>query len=79
MGFELRHGRMDPVSLNRTVRRERIATVREDRVRESSAGLHFENVLRWSDSVRMIAALRYDRYRYRFAEAGPGPRAMGKE
>jgi outer membrane receptor protein involved in Fe transport len=62
LGLQLRQDRIDPIGLYDTVARERVATVREDRVRESSAGLYAQNDTQWTPWLRAIAGLRYDRY-----------------
>jgi hypothetical protein len=71
VGVQLRHDRVDPVGLYHTVARERAGTMREDRVRESSVGLYYENALRWSDLFRTLAGVRYDRYRFDVRSALP--------
>jgi outer membrane receptor protein involved in Fe transport len=64
VGWDLRHDRLDPVALYGTVRRERISTTREDRVRETSYALYFENQTRWSEWFRTIAGIRGDAYHF---------------
>jgi outer membrane receptor protein involved in Fe transport len=71
VGVQLRHDRIEPVGLYRTVERARVETTREDRVRESSAGLYYENTLRWSEVLRTLAGARYDRYRFDVRSASP--------
>lgn len=71
VGLQFRHDRIDPLGLFHTVERERVATTREDRVRQSSAGLYYENALRWSDLFRTLAGVRYDRYRFDVASGLP--------
>ncbi len=64
LGFELRQDRIDPVGLYTTVRRERLATTREDKVVEGSAGIYAQNDTQWNDWFRSVLGLRYDWYRF---------------
>jgi hypothetical protein len=65
VGLQVRHDRLDPVGIYTTVARVRTGTVREDRVREASAGLYAENVVQWRSWLRSVAGLRYDAYAFR--------------
>jgi hypothetical protein len=47
-----------------TRERVRLATVRQDHVVESSAGLFGEAHVRWSETLRSVAGLRMDQYRF---------------
>jgi outer membrane receptor protein involved in Fe transport len=71
LGLQVRHDDIDPVGLYPTVARDRIGTTREDRVKESSAGLYYGNATRWTPWLRTLAGLRYDRYRFRVASNVP--------
>ena len=64
IGMQGRLDRLDPVALYRDVARERIATTRDDRVKEASLGLYVENKVRWTDWFRSIVGMRYDAYRF---------------
>ncbi|MBN8511006.1 MAG: TonB-dependent receptor [Burkholderiales bacterium] len=64
LGFELRQDRIKPVGLYATRQRERLSTTRLDDVVEGSAGVHASNDTRWSEGLRSIVGLRYDRYRF---------------
>ena len=68
-GTQLRRDRIDPVGLYHTVERERVEATREDRVTEASVGLFYENTTRWSESLRTLAGLRYDRYTFDVASS----------
>jgi outer membrane receptor protein involved in Fe transport len=61
-GWDLRQDRIGPLGLYNTVKRVRRSVVREDRVRETSYALWFENRTRWTDWLRTIAGIRGDRY-----------------
>ncbi len=64
LGYELRQDRIKPVGLYANRQRQRLSTTRLDDVVESSAGLFASNDTRWTDWMRSIAGLRYDRYRF---------------
>lgn len=50
------------VGLFKTRERETLSTTRDDRVKEGSVGLYAQNTVRWTDWVRTIVGIRYDRY-----------------
>ena len=62
VGWEARHDRIDPVGLYHTVARQRIETVRQDIVRETSAGVFAEAQAQFTSWLRAVAGLRYDHY-----------------
>ena len=64
-GADLRYDDIGTVALYHTVERERLGTVREDKVGQTGAGLFYENTVQWNDWVRTIAGLRTDYYRAR--------------
>ena len=64
VGWDVRQDRIDPVAIYDTVRRTRVATTREDRVRETSYALYLENQTQWTDSFRSIVGLRSESYRF---------------
>ncbi|MES2355913.1 MAG: TonB-dependent receptor [Pseudomonadota bacterium] len=64
IGIETRRDNIDKVGLYNTVARERIATVREDQVRETSAAIYFENTFTWTNWLRTVAGVRADSYRF---------------
>ncbi len=51
-------------NLLRTRARERLSTVREDHIVESSAGLYFQNRTQWHEKFRTVAGLRGDIFRF---------------
>ena len=71
IGLQLRHDRLDPVGLYATQDRTRLATTREDRVGEGSAGLWFESRTEWSSWLRSVLGLRYDYYDFDVASDNP--------
>jgi hypothetical protein len=72
IGIQSRYDQLAPVGLYQTSARVRLATVREDRVREASAGLYAQSALQWLPTLRSVVGLRYDRYRFHVASATPG-------
>lgn len=65
LGLDVRQDRIDPVGLYATANTERLSTVREDRVIETSAGLYVANETRWTDWFRSNLGLRYDSHRFK--------------
>jgi hypothetical protein len=61
-GMELRLDVIDEVGLYKTAQRQRLGTVRSDKVDELSTGIFWENQLAWTDKLRSIIGLRYDYY-----------------
>ncbi|SEO30507.1 Outer membrane receptor proteins, mostly Fe transport [Duganella sp. CF517] len=64
VGVQTRYDHVSPIGLYATRAREKLATVREDRIKEASAGLYLENTSYWLPEFRTIAGLRYDAYRF---------------
>ncbi len=65
LGAQLRRDAISPVGLYRTAARERLETVREDRVTQTSGALFAESTQRWTPWLRTTAGLRADEYRFR--------------
>jgi outer membrane receptor protein involved in Fe transport len=72
IGLQTRFDQLSPVGIYDTVARVRTNTVREDRVRENSAGVYAENVIQWAPWFRTIAGVRYDVYRFNIASSIDG-------
>ncbi len=64
LGLEARYDRLAPVGLYSTVERQQATLIREDRVKEGSAGVYFQNTTNWLPKFRTIAGLRYDDYNF---------------
>lgn len=64
MGAEVRHDQIFEVALFETDDRERLNTVRDDAVAETSLGAYLENETRWADKVRTVVGLRGDAFRF---------------
>lgn len=62
VGLQGRHDDIDRVGLYHTVARRLLGTVREDKVEESSLGLHAAHEFRFNERLRSYLGLRYDRY-----------------
>ena len=65
LGAQARYDHISPIGLYATVARQRLSTVREDRVEQASVGLYAENTSYWTSYFRSIAGLRYDAYRFK--------------
>ncbi|MET0323212.1 MAG: TonB-dependent receptor [Duganella sp.] len=63
-GVQTRYDHIAPLGLYSTVARQRTATVREDRVRQASAGVYWENTAYWRPTLRTVLGARYDAYRF---------------
>ncbi|QBE64415.1 TonB-dependent receptor [Pseudoduganella lutea] len=63
-GVQVRGDRLSPVGLYTTVARRTTATVREDRVRETSAGVFAETSAHWTPWLRTVAGLRGEAFRF---------------
>ncbi len=61
-GWEARYDRIDPIGLYHTVAQQRLATVRQDLARETSAGVFVEGAASITPWFRAIAGARYDQY-----------------
>jgi outer membrane cobalamin receptor len=64
VGVQLRHDDIGNVGLYHTVRRQPLATVREDRVRQTGAAVFAQNETQWTPWLRTLAGLRLDGYRF---------------
>ena len=64
VGAQLRHDEIFDVGLFGTRDRERIGTVRDDRVAETSLGAYLQTETRWADKVRTTLGLRGDVFRF---------------
>jgi hypothetical protein len=64
VGVQVRHDAIGNVGLYHTVARRPLETIREDRVRQTSAGGLIQNETQWTPWLRTIAGLRVDGYRF---------------
>jgi outer membrane receptor protein involved in Fe transport len=64
LGLNLRRDWIGTVGLYNTAARQRVATVREDQVTQTSYGAHAEHSLQWTDWFRSALGVRTDFYRF---------------
>jgi outer membrane receptor protein involved in Fe transport len=64
VGVQLRHDRIGNVGLYRTVARERIWPVREDRVNQTSYSIYVKNTTKWLPWLRTTTGLHADSYEF---------------
>lgn len=76
LGAQWRHDRLAPIGLYKTVQRERLATTKEDRVRQTHLGLHGDWATAWTPWLRTVAGLRTDRFGFEVQDQAGG--ASGK-
>lgn len=70
-GVQLRNDDIPEVALHNTAARQRLSTVRNDSVRQSSAALYYLNSIAWSPWLRSLAGMRADTYRFRVDSDNP--------
>ncbi|HKE45270.1 MAG TPA: TonB-dependent receptor [Steroidobacteraceae bacterium] len=61
-GVEVRRDDIDTVGLYRTVQRERIGTIRQDNVRQTSYSAFVGEDVRWSERLRTNLGVRFDAF-----------------
>ena len=71
VGTQWRRDRLDPVVLALSSDRRTHAIVREDRVTQTSVGLHAEGLVYWTDWLRSIVGLRADHYAFDITSSLP--------
>jgi TonB dependent receptor/TonB-dependent Receptor Plug Domain/Carboxypeptidase regulatory-like domain len=64
VGVQLRNDAIDNVGLYRTSARQRLATVREDSVFQTSGAVYAQNEVEWTPWLRTLAGVRADGYRF---------------
>lgn len=64
LGLQTRHDDLSSVGLYNTVAKQRLSTIRQDQVKEASAGIYAENTTQWLDKFRSVAGVRYDQYHF---------------
>jgi hypothetical protein len=70
-GVQARHDDIAPVGLYLTRERARLATTREDSVRQSSGALYVQADTWWTDKVRTVLGLRGDLYQFDVDSSDP--------
>jgi outer membrane receptor protein involved in Fe transport len=71
VGLQLRYDRISPLALVDTMARETVNTVRQDEVKEGSAGIYAENSVQWTRWLRSVLGLRFDRYTFNVGSDNP--------
>ena len=71
VGALTRRDDIGTIGLYHTAARERLGTVREDAVRQSSVGVFAENTVQWNSWARTTLGLRADHYRYTIDASNP--------
>jgi outer membrane cobalamin receptor len=64
VGFQLQNDNIFN-GLYDTRARRRLATTREDHIREGSAAIYLENPTKWSEALRTVVGVRMNAYRFR--------------
>ena len=64
VGVQLRHDNIEALGLHATRQRQRLATTRDDRVRQTSVGAYYQGELEFTERFRATAGLRGDAYRF---------------
>ena len=64
IGFQSRIDHLSPVGIYNTVAQQRTSTIREDRVKQSSAGMYIENTTQWLPKFRSVLGARADAYHF---------------
>ncbi len=72
IGVQARYDKLSPVGIYHSIAQQRTTTVREDQVKEASAGFYAENYTQWLEKFRSIAGLRFDTYHFNVASSITG-------
>lgn len=64
IGTEMRHDQIGTIGLYRTVARQRLSTIREDGVRQTSAATYLQADTQWTPVLRTSVGVRADVYRW---------------
>jgi hypothetical protein len=71
IGVQLRRDWLDPVGLYHTQARERLSTIREDRVGQTMAGVYAQTEIEWTRTLRTTLGLRADAYHFSVTSGNP--------
>ena len=72
VGIQARNDNIAEDGLFHTEARQRLGSVRDDHVVQTSASIYAESSIRWSPKVRTVLGLRADSYRFRVASVNSG-------
>jgi hypothetical protein len=64
MAIQGRRDDIDDIGLHHTARRERLSTIREDDVLQTSIAVYGQSSMQWSSRVRTLSGVRFDRYSF---------------
>jgi hypothetical protein len=79
IGVQYRYDKLSPVGIYNTIARKRTSTIREDQVKEASAGFYAENTTQWLPKFRSISGLRYDAYDFNVGSSIDGNSGKAKD
>lgn len=71
LGLQVRHDAIPTVGLHKTLRRERLRTVRDDTVHETSIGFYYQNQTQWLAKLRTVLGVRGDVFVFDVASDTP--------
>lgn len=78
-GVQYRRDAIEEVGLHRTVRRERLSTIRDDEVLQQNASFYFQNSTAWLPRLRVVAGVRFDTFRWNVASNLPENSGIGRD
>ena len=64
VGLQVRRDELDPVGLYHNAARERVATTREDQVKETSIGIYIDDSIQVNEWFRAVPGIRADHYEF---------------
>lgn len=64
IGLQVRHDNISNVGIYNTKARQRLKTIREDAVKQTSISLYGKTDIQWTAGVRSIVGIRLDHFRY---------------
>ena len=79
IGVQYRYDKLSPVGLYNTIARKLTSSIREDQVKEASAGFYAENSTQWLPKFRTIVGLRYDAYDFNVRSSIEGNSGKAKD
>ncbi len=70
-GAQVRHDGIGTIGLYKTIKRQRLATTRDDAVDQTALAMFGQSEIEWSSRLRMTAGLRADLYRFDVTASDP--------
>jgi hypothetical protein len=71
IGVQVRRDWLDPVALYHTEARQRLTTIREDQVGQTTAGVYAQTEIEWTRTLRTTMGLRADAYQFSVTSDNP--------